>query len=76
MKIIYDLVGKLPIKTVTVIGFVQYISSYFYTLTTEMGPPGGKKIFGYLQYPRSGALQKFCVDLKVDPPFLFLTLVG
>jgi len=25
-----------------------------------------EKLFGYLQYPRSGALQKFCGDLKND----------
>jgi len=25
-----------------------------------------RKIFGYVQYPRSGAFQKFCGDLKND----------
>jgi len=31
------------------------------------------KLFGYLQYPRSVALQNFCVDLKKLPKFFLGT---
>ena len=37
---------------------------YFFHTNNAKFPSTCKKIFGYLQYPRSVALHKFCVHLK------------
>ena len=62
-------------------GYISGRKCYFYTLTTKMRHQVAKFNFcfiqetlnfllyhmQYLQYPRSGALQKFCGDLNIRP---------